>query len=203
MSSRNDRYLITQSLLSAWLWQYKAFDPEAAQRDFMKTLRREPTKPNAAMLSGIQFENMVTAFLQGCPPEDGHKWETGIRLVAEEIQGAQLQVPAYRDTLVDGVPFLLYGRMDALLAGTIFDIKFSTTYEVGKYLDSPQHPMYFACCPEARRFTYLISNGRELCRETYTPTETAPVETTIRQFMGYLEDMRLVDLYTQKWKARN
>ena len=202
MSSGNDRYLITQSLLAAWLWQYGAGDPEKARRDFMKVLRREPSRPSAAMARGIQFENMVTACLRGCPPEEGHKWERGVRQVAEEIRGAQLQVPAWRQARVEGVPFLLYGRMDALRAGTIFDIKFSAAYEPGKYLDSPQHPMYFACCPEARRFVYLVCDGRELCRESYTPAETPPIEAAIRQFMGYLEAMGLVELYTQKWKAR-
>ena len=33
-----DRYLLTQSLLTAWEYQYSAFDPEAAHQDFLRVL---------------------------------------------------------------------------------------------------------------------------------------------------------------------
>lgn len=39
--SKKPRLLMTQSLLSAWQWQFKAFDPESAHREFLRTLRRE------------------------------------------------------------------------------------------------------------------------------------------------------------------
>lgn len=62
-----DRFLITQSLLSSWEYLYKAWDKKAAQQDFMRVLHREKTRPNQAMLDGIQFENMVTACCGGGP----------------------------------------------------------------------------------------------------------------------------------------
>lgn len=110
---------------------------------------------------------------------------------------------AYRDMVIDGIPFLLYGRLDVLKAGEIYDIKFSHSYRPGKYLDSPQHPMYFACCPEVERFTYLVSNGRDLYREIYTRNETPEIETIVKPFVQYLEFSELDELYAEKWKARD
>lgn len=192
---------MTQSLLSAWKWQYKAFDPEAAHLDFMRVLRREKGRPNQAMLDGIRFENMVTAYCHGEEPPAEHEWLDGIHGVGNLVKGCQFQVPAYRDMTVDGIPFLLYGRLDGLRAGTIFDLKFSRGYSVGKYVDSPQHPMYFACVPEAKRFDYVVYTGRDVCVETYFPGEVVPIEAIIRDFVRYLESAGLDRLYCEKWEA--
>ena len=199
--SKKPRLLMTQSLLSAWQWQFKAFDPESAHREFLRTLRREKTRPNQAMLDGIKGENMVTEFCAGAELPQGHEWEEGIRGIGSRVLGCQFQVPAYRDILVDGIPFLLYGRLDGLRAGIIFDIKFSRGYQVGKYLDSPQHPMYFTCVPEAKRFDYVVYTGKDVCVESYTPGETVPIERIIRDFIRYLEDTGLDKLYCEKWEA--
>ena len=60
------RFLITHSLLSAWLYSLKenpfadATTEDTSKEDFMKVLRREPTPTNEAMQNGIDFENLVT-----------------------------------------------------------------------------------------------------------------------------------------------
>lgn len=198
----NVRFLMTQSLLAAWQYQYQAQDQETAHRDFLKTLNREPMQPNKAMLDGIQFENMVTAYCEGNPPREDHEWLEGIKGVGDRVRGCQFQVAAYREIVVGKVPFLLYGRLDGLRAGNIFDIKFSRTYQPGKYLGSPQHPMYFCCVPEAKRFDYVVYTGSDVCVEIYRPGEGEPVEQTIRQFMGYLEETGLAPVYIEKWRAK-
>ena len=55
-----DRYMITHSLLSSWLYSMKdnpyediETAPEDPLADFMKVLRRERTEPTDAMLNGI------------------------------------------------------------------------------------------------------------------------------------------------------
>ena len=64
-----DRYLMTHSLLSSWLYAIKEnpFEDAASERDplaeFMQTLRREPTPTNEAMQNGIDFEDLVTAIV--------------------------------------------------------------------------------------------------------------------------------------------
>ena len=91
--------------------------------------------------------------------------------------------------------------MDALKAGVIYDIKFSKTYEPGKYYDSPQHPMYFELCPEVSKFVYLISNGREVCREEYKRDQTEPIEYKVEKFLRYLNVTGAAQTYIEKWKA--
>lgn len=197
------RFLMTQSLLSSWLYQYKAKEQEKAHEEFLKTLRREHIPENQAMQDGIQFENMVTAYCDGANPPEGHKWEKGVKAVGNVVKGSQFQVALYRDTVIEGLSFLLYGRLDALKAGTIYDIKHSHAYRVGKYLDSPQHPMYFALCPEAREFVYLVSDGQDLYREIYRREETQPVGSLILNFIRYLEQSHLEEIFIKKWKARD
>lgn len=200
--SRTPKLLITQSLLGAWLYQYQAFDQESAHKDFLRVLRREKSKPTQAILDGIQFENMVTACCEGSPPPEGHKWSCAVRAIADRVQGSQFQVVAQRTAVVEDIPFLLYGRLDALKAGVIYDIKFSRGYQVGKYLESPQHPMYFALVPEAWRFEYLVFTGSDVCVEKYDREDAPNIRSTIRDFMKYLEASKLDKLYCQKWEAR-
>ena len=164
--------------------------------------RREKSKLTQAILDGIQFENMVTACCEGSPPPEGHKWGQAVRAIADRVQGAQFQVVAQRTAVVEDIPFLLYGRLDALKAGVIYDIKFSRGYQVGKYLDSPQHPMYFALVPEAQRFEYLVFTGSDVCVEKYDREDAPDIRDTIRDFMKYIEASKLDKLYCQKWETR-
>lgn len=200
--SRTPKLLITQSLLGAWLYQYQAFDQESAHKDFLRVLRREKSKPTQAILDGIQFENMVTACCEGSPPPEGHKWGEAVRAIADRLQGSQFQVVAQRSAMVAGVPFLLYGRLDALKAGVIYDIKFSRSYQVGKYLDSPQHPMYFTLVPEAYKFEYVVFTGSDVCVESYDREDVPEIFPTIRNFINYLETSKLDKIYCQKWETR-
>lgn len=198
---RQSKLMLTQSLLSSWLYQYNAYDPEKAHEDFLKVLQREPTRQSKAMLDGIQFENMVTACCEGTRPEPDHEWADVVLETSRILEGAQFQVAAYRDKRINGVPFLLYGRMDALKAGTIYDTKFVRRYEAGKYVSSPQHAMYFDCVPEASRFVYVVSDGKFVYQEEYRRGEAPEPDGIILEFMQYLEDSGLAQTYIDKWKT--
>lgn len=97
---------------------------------------------------------------------------------------------------------VLYGRLDALKAGTIYDIKFSKSYERGKYFGSTQHPTYLRIIPEATEFVYLVSNGVDVWHEEYRRGEVFPIEPTIQNFFYWLEDAGLAGVYEQFWQAR-
>lgn len=193
------KFRITQSLLSAWLYVYKL---DNGYEKFLKTLRREKEPPTKAMLDGQHFEGMVNAMLDGYAPDADHKWAEQVGKCAEILAGSQKQVVLFRDITVDGVPFLLHGVLDFLRCGVIFDTKFSKTYALGKYLDSPQHPMYFALVPEAFEFQYLICDGKYVYEEKYRPEDVRPIEYFIRDFMRFLERFDLVDLYAEKWSMK-
>lgn len=195
------KYLMTQSLLSSFGWMLKSDDP-AAREDFVRTLRREPTEQTEPMCNGLEFERLVTLVVAGHDPPETHKWRNGILATADRLRGATFQVRLSCDLAVDDVTFLLYGVLDALKAGDVFDTKFSGTYHLNKYLSSPQTPMYFKLCPEAKRFTYLISDGEYLYREWYYPDEVRPIEWHIRGFMAYMHRSGLIGLYKEKWRAQ-
>ena len=133
-----ERYMITHSLLSSWLYAMKdnPYEDATTERDpyaeFLKSLNREPTETTEAMWNGIQFENLVTAVLNGTADTEDKWYEAAVN-VAKRIRGGILQCRASKDIEVSGMNILLYGRLDALLAGVIYDIKFSKSYDVGKY----------------------------------------------------------------------
>ena len=168
----------------------------------MKTLRKEPIQQTKAMLEGIRFENVLNATLNGAEIEPEHEWYKPIMVLYPALHGAQQQAAVSKDITVEGVPFVLYGKLDYLKAGIIYDTKYSGTYRINKYLDSPQHPMYFALVPEAYAFQYKICDGKYVYTETYRPDEMEPIERIIGHFMGFLDKQNLVQTYCNNWKSK-
>lgn len=202
------RYLITQSLLSAWLYTFNCFEgcEEDAMADFLSALDREKKESTQAMQNGIEFENAVYQQSHGIPREPHSKWETGIRKVAAIIGNAPVQVKAQRELVVGGMTFLLYGILDVLSAGIIYDVKFrnkSLASEdiYGKYLDSAQHPAYFYLVPEASEFQYIVSDGEDVYVEVYHRDETPHISEIITQFIDWLNNAGLMERYKQHWEA--
>lgn len=170
--------------------------------DFLKTLRREPIQQTKAMLDGIRFENVLNATLNGAEIDPTHEWYKPITELYPTLYGSQQQASPSREVTIDGIRFVLYGKLDFLKAGVIYDTKYSKTYRVGKYLDSPQHPMYFAIVPEAHEFQYKICDGKYIYTETYRPDEVEPIERTIKHFMDFLDKMNLVSVFYENWKSK-
>lgn len=133
------------------------------------------------------------------------KWYRGAREIAEIVKGAQFQVRIHKPITVNGMDFEIHGVLDALREGTIFDIKFKNKSFgsldlAGDYFDSPQHPFYFYLVPEARKFLYLVSDGNDLYIEQYFPEETTPADKIIAEFMDFLRESNLMDLYKANWQ---
>lgn len=194
-------YLITHSMLSAWKYQYECFEAaqESATADFLAALNREEIQPTEAMLNGREFEAAVYSALPDIYPAAPE--------VADIIKGSAHQVRLSRRVNIDGEEFLLYGILDALRSGTIFDIKYlshsvQSSDLYGKWLTSTQHPMYFALCPEADTFMYVGSDGHEVYTETYRRKDTPDITDTIREFVSDLKASGLWETYTQKWRAK-
>lgn len=194
------RYLLTHSLLSSWLYAMKDMGGRDTYQEFLQVLRREPTPRTEAIQNGIDFEDLVTAITLGKGDEES-PWYPAARKVAGIVQGGILQCKASHPIEVDGVSLLLYGRLDCLKAGVIDDIKYSTSYERGKYLGSTQHPTYFELVPEAETFQYIISNGTEVWTEAYRRDETPSIYPTISQFLAFLNDVGLMDIYRKGWES--
>ena len=202
------RFLITQSLVSSWAYMFDCMEgnEEAAEQEFIRVLRREPGEATDAMRNGIAFENAVYAEAAGAQWDTGGRWESGIKAVAAKIRGAQVQVKASRLLVIDGIEYLVYGILDALQAGIIFDVKFSSkslsSFDAyGKYLSSPQHPFYFWLVPEALSFEYLLSDGSDVYVERYLREQTKTAAEIIAEFIRSITDMGLLPLYQEHWKT--
>ena len=170
--------------------------------EFRSVLRREPQPQTPAMLDGIRFENLVQSVCEGQELDSTHEWYKPVTTIAGIEQGGQYQVKASREIVVDGVCFVCYGILDFLKAGIIYDTKLSKTYKFGKYLNSPQHPMYFYLCPEVREFQYLVSDGKDAYCETYRPDDVEPIEHTIRKFMQWLDKTDNVRLFCEHRRSK-
>lgn len=224
-------YMITHSLLSSWLHSMSdnpyadATQEDSSKQDFLRVLFREPTPKTEAMQNGIDFEALVTDIVtgklkieevpaQGVLPStetiDGEslygkrypKWYLPAKKIADIVSGGQLQLVAQKRIQINGEEYLLYGRLDALKAGRIYDIKFTGTYDRGKFFDSTQHPMYIELVPEADSFTYLITNGTDVWTEKYRKDETAPILPTVQNFLAWLDQVGYMDIYKKYWGAR-
>jgi hypothetical protein len=181
---------------------------DEAHDDFTQALLRIKSPPTEAMQNGIDFENLVYSIVTGNAPQAPfHRWYLGAKAIADRLAGAQLQVRASRPIVIDGTEYLIYGVLDGLKAGVIYDVKFKNkafrSLELaGSYRESPQHPFYFYAVPEAYEFQYLVSDGEDLYTEIYHPDECPTAEQIIRPFLAYLENNGLMDTYRQNWKAK-
>lgn len=201
-----ERFMVTHSLLSSWLYAISEnpYEDATTERDsmaeFLTVLRREPTPTSEAMQKGIDFEDLVTAILNGAGDQT-NEWYYQANRIAGIIRGGILQYSAKQQIRVGNRNVLLYGRLDALKAGVIYDIKYTGHYDAGKFFDSTQHPMYLRLVPEAREFTYLISNGKDFWQETYRRDETVDIDRIVSDFYDWLSVQGLDELYRQHWKA--
>ena len=203
-----EKYLITQSLLSAWNYMFDCHEgcEEEAKEAFLLALDREKVEPTPEMRNGIAFENEVYAQAHGLERDPHELWESGIRKVAAILGAAPVQIKAKREIQVGGMTFLVYGILDALQAGIIYDVKFRSkslgSEDIyGKYLGSAQHPAYFYIVPEATEFRYLVSDGEDVYQEVYTRDGTRFIGDIIGEFIKSLESMGLLERYKQHWVA--
>ena len=191
---------VTKTLLDSWLWSFKRDDGWV---DFLSTLRRERKPPTEAMLLGQQYENVLNNVLLGEHMPDDCQWKYPITLMADELWGAQQQVTLFAETQIEDQTFVLHGVLDYLREGRIWDCKFTKNYHLNKYhwADTTQTSMYLALVPEARDFTYIISDGKWVYRERYPREIVPPIEPTIKSFVRFLKQHDLWKTYIEKWSV--
>lgn len=201
-----NKYLITPSLLGSFAW-YLSDESEDARQKFLNTLAKVRTETTPAQQRGIDFENNIKQIcdenLFDCQevidsiPE--HELE-----IADIVKGGLWQQSVKKEITVGNQEFLLYGRTDVIKRDTIYDIKFTSNYELGKFLDSSQHLIYLYCSG-LPNFSYLISDGKDWWREDYH--NHAGVEDEIKSkvsdFLSYLEnDKEAKEMFINKWGSR-
>jgi len=210
------KYLITPSLLGSFAW-YLSDESENNREKFLLTLKREKTPTTEAQAKGIRFEDDISLacadkypylIWMGDEGEDDEKrasYDAIVSQVCDIVRGGLWQQSIKKEIKVGNQEFLLYGRTDVIKRDTIYDIKFTSNYELGKFLDSSQHLIYLYCS-DLPNFSYLISDGKEFWREDYH--NHAGIENEIKSkisdFLGYLEnDKEAKEMFLTKWESKN
>lgn len=165
-------YYLTASLLNAWLGGYDSF---------YDMLYRRETAPNKAMQAGLDFENRAIngEIAELKPYVDGALYQA---FVCKECNG-----------------YMLLGFCDLINRDTIYDLKFVSNYEIGKYNNSVQHLIYLYCT-DMEKFEYIIGCGKDLYFEKQ-PRNDEKLKATINQFVSWLERMNLVEVYRQNYSV--
>lgn len=191
------KYYITASLLNSWQYNLN----RGTLEDFIKVLNKEEFEPTESILKGFAFERYM---------QENYK---------ETLDGAY-QVKLSKEC----GDYLLYGIVDCLKGGIIYDYKYSGSYEVGKFYNNYQTAMYLALVPEAKKMVYLITNKYDeteypdadfqsvakidykvgdLFREEYERDAIVePIEITVNKFINWLKQMDLYTLFTEKWGCK-
>ncbi len=203
-----ERYLVTPSLLNSWnyIWlcqenvresekdtisleDKKSDAMQKAKEEFIKVLNREKSESNEYMKKGIIYE------------EETYKGNTR---ASKEVEGGAFQIVGTKETEVDGIKFLMYGRLDVLKGGEIIDIKKVVRYSPPKYFNSSQHQFYFELFTKAKKFRYLIDDDVKLHQETYyrSKNEREIEELWISPMIRWLIQNDLFELYKEKWKCK-
>lgn len=191
------QYYVTPTLLNSWQYSIK----NGTLEDFIKVLNKEEFEPTESILKGFEYEKYM---------QENYK---------ETLNGAyQVKVSKeYGD-------YLLYGIVDCLKNGIIYDYKYTKNYDVGKFFNNHQTLMYLEMIPEAKKMVYLITNKfnkveqpdlnfkdlskieyevGNIFREEYTKDmfpET--IESILHKFEQWLKIYNLYDVYSEKWKCK-
>lgn len=213
------RYRITATLLNSWqyIWDCVDYVVESendtlskedkiilaqgkAKSDFVDLLMRKPIPDNENMRLGREYEEKV------CNGED--------EVFSPIIEGGAFQVTITKDVDILGVPITLYGVLDVLKKGKIYDIKrIRKPYKYPKYKKSLQHPMYLYLADQTLDFTYLMCDDRvdskqEESRkkahnfEVYERDNVVDIIEVCKQFISWLKANDLFEIFTQYWKMK-
>ena len=204
------KYLITPTLLNSFQYyiqdEYKS--PADSRADFLRTLSCERFEPNEAMQKGVDFENdikIATEYkYEYWQDNKTVEYDSVIDCLANIVQDGIWQQTCKKDLTIGNQEFLLYGKCDVVKRDTIYDIKYTSNYEVGKFLDSAQHLIYLYCL-DLPKFQYLVSDGEEYWVEDYYNHVGIEdeIKSKISDFLSYLEnDKEAKEMFFTKWGSK-
>lgn len=195
------KYLITASLLNAFEWFYILSDKENSKEEFIKTLKKEYSEPNEAMKAGIKFENDIMSYCNDEYYSQDNDYDCCVKEIGDIVKGGTWQVSGKKDIAINNINYLLYGKADVLKIFTIYDIKFSKSFDEGKYKESTQHKLYFNIFPEMREFVYLVSDGKNVYHDSYS-NDQLNIESSISDLWSWLNaNPEYMKIFKNKWKA--
>lgn len=203
------RYLLTPSLYDNWRF-YRLLESKEKQ-DFLDTLLKKEVEKTPQMMAGIKFENDILKISKGRSDfvesvkeiEGDDAYLKCVTEVAATVREGLWQERVMFDAHLSGTDFLIYGKMDVVKRDWIYDIKRTENYEVGKYTESVQHPVYMKGSG-INKFRYIISDGESVWHEDYAMTDgmEAAMWSSLRDLVdGIMDDDDFRRAYQEKWQA--
>lgn len=193
---------ITTSLLSSFkYWK----ESEKPIEEFLDCLRKIRTPPTEAMQRGIDFEDTIKAISDGVITDTNNYKKVFID-ISNIVKGGLWQQVVKKTIKVNGQELMLYGKADVIKGNTIYDIKTTKVYQLGKYNTSTQHLIYMYCTG-IKNFEYLIAQGgvnlENFYRESYNMKSDNEIKLRgiIAEFLGFLDNYKEAKkIYFEKWK---
>lgn len=201
-------YLITPTMLNSFFYYMSEY---GKRDDFLRTLTREKFEPTEAMKKGILFEKHIELacrdqypFLKNMEDDERCKYDGQVNNICNIVRNGVWQATVQKSLTIGDVEYLLYGKCDVIKENFIYDIKFTSNYEVGKFQDSAQHLIYMYCTG-LTDFAYLISDGKEFWIEDYKASKDLEneIKSRIFEFRNYLTgDKEAENLFLTKWISK-
>lgn len=183
-------FLITPSLINSINYYIQNNLETNLLSKIISILKREAQPITEQISAGISYEDST---YKGCTN------------ASKYVEGGAYQIAKKKFIEVDGVSYLIYGRIDFLKAGTIYDVKYTSSYTRPKYYHNTQTSIYLYLFDSAIRFTYLIADGYEntIYQETYYRDEVPSVYSIVKDFISLLKKLNLYNLYLENWRTKN
>lgn len=153
--------LITPSLYESYRWFRQIEDKPLDE--LVSTLHKAKSPPNDAMLAGIAFEDHVRGV---AAPDASPAYMRCVKEVSDIVGDGLWQQSFDKIIIISGREYLLYCRSDVVRRNWIYDVKFSQSYDIGKYFPSVQHLITMKTSG-VDNFGYVVSDGRSVYREDY------------------------------------
>jgi hypothetical protein len=195
-------------------------EADNARKEFIGVMKRERSPDNDAMMHGRAFEARVRI---ACDPmnlewltdndkydldQTGHKEDDAeymacVYELASFLKGGVWQIALSKTETINGIEFVKYGRVDVIKYG-IIDVKYSQTFESGKYLGKAQTKMYLDLAPQAPWMQYTVCDGKVIYYgDKFLREDVAPINQDIGNFWNWLQnDKELLNLYTENWQSK-
>lgn len=187
------KYLITPSLLNSWKYAVSLDNEYGNLEDFIKVLSRQPMESNESIELGFKYEDFM---INNYEPTKRGCYQVKLSKIITTKTGN----------------YVLYGRLDCLKAGKIYDYKYTESYDVGKFYGNYQTPIYFELTPEATEFEYIICNNYKegktleelnIYHEIYKREENKTnLEQEIDNFINWLRTNNLLKMYHELWESK-
>lgn len=197
---------ITTSLLSSFKYFVELDKP---LEEFISYLNKVRTPTTEAMKRGIDFEESVESYTKGIKTDNENLSECHKELVyriGDIVQGGLWQQKVSKPIIVNNKEFMLYGYADVIKENTIYDIKTTKVYDLGKYNTSTQHLIYMYCTG-IKNFEYLIAQGGDILenfyRESYQLNSDCEqkIKERIQEFLSFLDNCEEAkNTYNKNWE---